>query len=221
MTAIIDLSHPIDESVPMFPGHPGPQIEEYLSRSRAAAHYTPGTSFVIHRYTFLGNTGTYLDAPFHRSADGADLSSLPLDHTAGLPGIVIDVRPAVMAGILGVGPDAMPAGDIAGHAVLLLTGWDAFWHTPRYLDRKPYLSAEAAVLLRDRGAALAGIDTWNIDDVADRARPAHTILLGAGIPIVENLCNLAALPPRGFRFFAPPLPVRGGSAIPVRAFAIA
>ncbi len=219
MTTIIDLSHPIDGSVPMFPGHPGPVIEEYLSRTSAAAHYASGTSFVIHRYSFLGNTGTYLDAPYHRFADGADLASLPLDRTAGLPGIVIDVRPAVAAGRFGIGPEAVPAGDIAGHAVLLLTGWDAFWNTPRYLDRKPYLSAEAAALLRERGAALAGIDTWNIDDVADLARPAHTILLGAGIPIVENLRNLAALPPHGFRFFAPPLPFRGGSAVPVRAFA--
>ncbi|MER3438946.1 MAG: cyclase, partial [Chloroflexota bacterium] len=165
-------------------------------------------------------TGTYLDAPYHRFADGADLSSLPLDRTTELPGVVIDVRPAVAAGLFGIGLDALAGLDITGHAVLLLTGWDAFWDTPRYLDRKPYLSDEAAALLRDHGAALAGIDTWNIDDVADRARPAHTILLGAGIPIVENLCNLATLPAQGFRFFAPPLPFRGGSAIPVRAFAL-
>jgi arylformamidase len=220
MITIVDLSHPIDERVPMFPGHPAPVLDEYLSRSRAAAQYAPGTSFVIHRYTFLGNTGTYLDAPFHRFPDGADLATLPLPRTVDLPGVVVDARAAVAAGQLGISPDALAGLDVAGHAVLMLTGWDRFWQTPEYLGGKPYITAACATALRDRGAALAGIDTWNIDDVADRARPAHTILLGAGIPIVENLRNLAALPAQRFRFFAPPLPFRGGSAIPVRAFAI-
>ncbi|HEY8447783.1 MAG TPA: cyclase family protein [Thermomicrobiales bacterium] len=219
---VIDLSHPIDANVPMFPGHPGPVIEEYLSRAASEASYAPGTSFVIHRYSFLGNTGTYLDAPFHRFADGEDLATLPLTSTVDLPGVVIDARPAVSMGEFGIGPGNVRSVsvDVRGRAVLLLTGWDRHWGTPAYLGEKPYLTGEAAAILREYGAALVGIDTWNIDDVADRTRPAHTVLLRGGIPIVENLRGLDALPPFDFRFFAAPLPIRGGSAIPVRAFAI-
>jgi kynurenine formamidase len=219
-TRVVDLSHPIDAQVPMFPGHPPPAVEEFLSRAASERNYAAGTSFVIHRYTFLGNTGAYLDAPFHRYADGDDLSVLDLAKTVDLPGVVVDARERVQQGNLGVDAAAIGDLDVGGRAVLIATGWDRHWPAPAYLDRKPYLTADGAELLRDRGAVLAGLDTWNIDDVSDRTRPAHSILLRAGIPIVENLRGLDELPRSGFRFFAAPLPFRGGSAIPVRAFAL-
>jgi arylformamidase len=217
---IVDLSHPIDDAVPMFPGHPQPAIEEFLSREASERNYAAGTSFVIHRYSFLGNTGAYLDSPFHRFADGDDLSVLDLAKTVDLPGVVIDARVQVRQGKLGVGPAQIGEVDVDGRAVLIATGWDRHWSSPAYLRRKPFLAGDGAALLRDRGAVLVGLDTWNIDDVEDRSRPAHSVLLGAGIPIVENLRGLDLLPQTGFRFFAAPLSFRGGSAIPVRAFAL-
>lgn len=224
-TIIIDLTHPLTTDMPMFPGLPGPETEEHLSREASRAHYAGGTSFVIHRHRFIGNTGTYLDAPFHRHAAGDDLAALPLAQTVNLPGVVLDATTAVASGRMGVDPEDLAALQVplAGRAVLLHTGWAARWPGTGYLDPvKPYLSGEAAEVLLASSVALVAIDSWNVDDVADRTRPAHTLLLAAGIPIVENLASLARLAAldRPFRFFAAPLPFVGGSSIPVRAFAI-
>lgn len=222
MSRVVDLSHVVEAGISMFPGHPQPEVEEFLSRDASRANYAPGTSFVIHRYRFVGNTGTYLDSPFHRFADGQDLSQLPLAATVDLPGVVVDASVEVSGGRPDVGPTALTrlGVDLAGQAVLILTGWEERWSTPAYLENKPFLSASGAEMLAESGAALVGIDNWNIDDVADPDRPAHSILLRAGIPIVENLRGLANLIDLKFQFFAAPLPFRHGSAIPVRAFAL-
>ncbi|MDW8060231.1 MAG: cyclase family protein [Thermomicrobium sp.] len=217
---VVDLTHPLDATVPMFPGLPGPEVVEYRSRDEMAAAYAEGTSFVVHRYCFVGNSGTYLDSPFHRYADGVDLAGLPLGRVADLPGLVVDVRWRVARGQLAVGPERFAGLELAGRAVLVCTGWDRFWGSDRYLAANPHLTAEAAALLVERGAALVGIDSWNVDDVADLARPVHSLLLRAGIPIVENLRDLARLVGRRFRFHAAPIPVRAGSAVPVRAYAV-
>jgi len=218
--AVIDLTHPLDAGVPMFPGLPAPEIAEYRSRQETAAQYVGGTSFVIHRYAFVGNSGTYLDSPYHRYAEGADLADLPLERVADLPGLVVDVRWRVARGLLAIGPEPFAGLDLAGAAVLVCTGWDRFWGSERYLAANPHVTEAAAQLLAERGVALVGIDSWNVDDVADRRRPAHSILLGAGIPIVENLCHLQRLVGRRFRFHAAPVPIRTGSAVPVRAYAV-
>ncbi|HVX31014.1 MAG TPA: cyclase family protein [Nitrolancea sp.] len=216
---LIDLSHPLDGEIPMFPGLPAPAIEVLLSREDSRSHYAGDTTFVIHRYAFAGNSGTYLDTPFHRHAAGADTASLPLAATADLRGLVVDVRVRVAQGERGFGPELFAGLDLAGAAVLVCTGWDRLWGAPEYLGPNPFLSREAGQLLVERGASLVGIDSWNIDDTGDGTRPVHTALLAAGIPIVENLCRLDQLPAGGFRFSAVPLPIRGGSAVPVRAFA--
>lgn len=217
---VIDLTHPFDASIPMFPGLPQPELVEYRTRTATAASYASGTSFVIHRYTFIGNSGTYLDAPFHRYEDGADLATLSLERTADLPGVVIDVRWLVAQGQLGIGPERFAGLELAGCAVLICTGWDRHWGTERYLAANPHLVGEAAESLIAAGAVLVGIDSWNIDNVADLSRPVHSTLLAAGIPIVENLRNLSSLIGRPFRFHATPIPIRAGSAVPVRAYAV-
>jgi kynurenine formamidase len=217
---IVDLSHPLDERIPMFPGLPAPRTSEFLTREASRPHYAGGTSFVIHRYELTGSSGTYLDAPFHRYADGVDLAGLPLEATVDLPGVVVDVAARVAGGTLGADAGTFADLDLAGRAVLVRSGWDARWDEPSYLDHNPHVTEAAARLLAERGAALVGIDSWNIDDTRDGRRPAHSILLRAGIPIVENLCRLVQLTGHRFRFSAAPLPFRGGSAIPVRAYAL-
>jgi kynurenine formamidase len=198
------------------PGLPGPAITPYLTREASRDHYAPGTEFAIDQLTLVGNTGTYLDAPYHRYPDGADLSSIPLARTADLPAVVVRVTGA---GQYGVGVGALAALDVRGAAVLLHTGDDARFGSPAYADERHFLTRAGAEWLAAHGAALVGIDALNIDDTEDGTRPAHTLLLAAGIPVVEHLTGLGQLPPSGAWFTAVPLRVEGLGTIPVRAFA--
>jgi kynurenine formamidase len=178
--------------------------------------YAAGTEFQIGRISMVANTGTYIDSPFHRYADGADIASLDLQTLAGVDGVV--VRAAGTAG-REIGYEAFATVEVTGKAVLVHTGWAVHWRTERYFEGHPYLSAAAAGYLRDSGAALVGIDSLNIDDTSGGDRPVHSILLGAGIPIVEHLCGLEQLPLTDFEFYAVPAMVRGMGSFPVRAFA--
>jgi kynurenine formamidase len=213
---LVELSHTIESGMTTYRGLPAPLVCDYLSREASRRHYEAGTEFQIGRIEMVANTGTYLDAPFHRYADGADIAALPLEGLVGLAGVVVR---APYERELAVDADRLEGLDVDGRAVLVHTGWDAHWRTERYLEGHPFLTRGAAELLAARGAALVGIDSHNIDDTRGRARPVHTVLLGAGIPIVEHLCGLAALPERGFRFTAAPVRVRGMGSFPVRAFA--
>jgi len=216
MSRLLDLSHAVEAGMVTYKGLPGPVITDHLSREASRASYAPGTTFQIGRIEMVANTGTYVDAPFHRWADGADLSALPLDRLAGRDGICI-AAPHVQR--LAVDEDFLKGKGVEGRAVLFFTGWSAFWGAPSYFQRSPHLTAAAASLLAARGAAIVGIDAHNIDDTDDRTRPVHSILLRAGIPVVEHLCGLEALPLSGFRFYAVPVKVVGMGTFPVRAFA--
>jgi arylformamidase len=214
---LIDLSHEIEHGMVTYRGLPAPAISDWLSRDASAARYAPGTTFQIGKIDMLANTGTYVDAPFHRYDGGKDIAGYPLEAVADLAGTVIRAtrRP-------GRPLDAswFRKADVRGRAVLVHTGWDAHWRSDAYATGHPFLTRDAAEHLVTAGAALVGIDSLNIDDDSDGARPAHTILLGAGIPIVEHLTNLGALPHAGFRFFAAPPRVKGMGSFPVRAFGI-
>jgi kynurenine formamidase len=214
---LIDLSHPIEHGMETYRGLPGPVIEDHLSREASRSHYAAGTEFHIGRITMVANTGTYLDAPAHRFADGADVAGLSLSVLADLEGIVVRVAGSTDRAIPA---SAFHADDVHGRAVLVHTGWDRHWRTDAYFSGHPFLTAEAAAFLRDAGAALVGIDSLNIDDTDDGTRPVHTALLAAGIPVVEHLRGLDQLPVTGFRFFAVPAPVRGMGTFPVRAMAL-
>ncbi|MEO8511075.1 MAG: cyclase family protein [Chloroflexota bacterium] len=214
---LVDLSHPIEAGMTTYPGLPAPVITPVLSREASRDRYAPGTEFAIDRIDLCGNTGTYVDSPFHRYADGTDLAGLPLERLADLPGIRIDLTGAHAPAIQ---RDALVPHELAGHAVLLHTGWDRHWRTDAYgSPDHPFLAADAVDYLVQAGAALVGIDSVNIDGTADGERPAHSGLLAAGIPVCEHLTNLGALPSTGFRFSAVPAPIRGFGTFPVRAWA--
>ena len=214
---LIDVSHALEHGMITYRGLPAPIICDYLSREESRQHYSEGTEFQIGKIEMVANTGTYLDSPFHRYADGADLSQLPLSVVANLEGIVVRAGDS-----FGQTIDASMFHnvDVRGKAVLVHTGWDAHWGSERYFDGHPFLTGEAARFLVSSGAKLVGIDSLNIDDILDTARPVHSILLKAGIPIVEHLCNLGTLPDEGFKFFAVPVKVKGMGTFPVRAFGI-
>ena len=214
----VELSHRIEDGMVTYPGLPAPAVSEHLSRRESEGRYAPGTTFSIGRIDMVANTGTYVDAPFHRFERGTDVARLPLERLADLPGVVVDargrgrsLRPELF--------DALQA-SLSGRAVLFATGWDSRWRTPEYGAGHPFLTRDAAARLIAGRAALVGIDSLNIDDTADLTRPAHTLLLEAGIPIVEHMTGVASVLGVPFRFFAVPPPFAGIGSFPVRAFAL-
>ena len=214
---LIELSHVIESGMTTHPGIPAPTISTFLSHEASAERYAPGTTFEIARIDMVANTGTYVDTPAHRYPGGEDLSEVPLERLVDLDGVVVDCRGRRVSHV-----DAAAFGGVrvAGRAVLVLTGWDANWGTPAYLSGNPFLTEDAARWLVTEGAALVGIDSLNVDSISDPRRPAHTVLLGAGVPVVEHLTGLSALPREGFRFFAAPPRIRGMATFPVRAFGL-
>jgi arylformamidase len=215
---LIDVSHTVEHGMVTYKGLPAPVITDHLSREESQNYYEFGTTFQIGRIDMVANTGTYLDSPFHRYPDGADLAGLDLYSLANLEGIVVrcrdpaerSIQVAALAGLY-----------LKDKAILFHTGWDARWRTEGYSNgAHPFLTEKAAKYLAEAGAALVGIDSYNIDDTDDRSRPAHSILLSRGIPIVEHLCGLGELPDQGFKFFAVPVKVKGFGTFPVRAFGI-
>lgn len=212
---LIDLSHTVADGLVTYPGLPAPVICDYWSREMTAGWYAPGVTFHIGKIEMVANTGTYLDAPFHRWADGRDVSALPLEAVADLDGLCVRVDPGQRA----IGAEAFARLDVRGRAVLVHTGWSRHWATDQYLAGHPFLTEAAAVYLQQSGAVLVGIDSLNIDDTADLRRPVHSHLLRHDLLIVEHLTNLSALPEAGFRFYAVPVKVAGMGTFPVRAFA--
>ncbi len=211
---LIDLSHAVEDGMITYKGLPAPIICDYLSREASRAIYAPGTEFQIGKIELVANTGTYLDSPFHRYADGADLADLDLAILADLPVVLVQAEGAGRA----IDVAAFAGHALRGKAVLVHTGWARHWRSDAYFAGHPFLTAAAAQHLVAAGTTLVGIDSYNIDDIADMQRPVHSALLGAGIPIVEHLCSLERVPPGDCRFFAVPVKVRGFGTFPVRAF---
>lgn len=213
---IIDLSHEIADGTITYPGLPGPMISDHLSRVASRERYADGYEFQIGRIDMVSNTGTYLDTPFHRFPDGHDLAGLDLERVVNAPGVLVDATAVQQAGA-----SLLDGVDVEGRAVLFHTGWASRWGTDGYGERNhPFVGVNAATVLVERGAAVVGIDSVNIDSTVGGERPIHTILLGAGIPIVEHLCRLDEVAGRVFRFTAAPPAVRGMGTFPVRAYAV-
>ena len=210
----IDLSHTIFDGLVTYKGLPSPIICDYLSREQSKANYEPGTEFQIGKIEMVTNTGTYIDCPFHRFENGKDLSEIELEQFAGLEAITINVE-----NVTAIDKSYFVAKEIRNKAILVYTGWSKHWNTPQYFEGHPYLTADAAEYLRECNVKLVGIDSHNIDDTSGRSRPVHTTLLGAGILIVEHLCNMDKLPESGYQFNAVPPKFKGAGTFPVRAYA--
>jgi arylformamidase len=213
---LIDLSHSVEHGMITYKGLPAPIICDYLSREASRARYAEGTEFQIGKIEMIANTGTYLDSPFHRYPHGADLSQLKLETIADLECVVV---PATNRSHRAIDRLPIDLQTLKGKALLVHTGWDAHWRTDQYFENHPHLSGALAQQLVAAGVSLVGIDSFNIDSTDDGTRPVHSALLGAGIPIVEHLCGLGAVPDKGARFFAVPVKVKGMGTFPVRAFA--
>jgi len=215
MKKFIDLSHTITDGLVTYKGLPPPIVCDFISREASKEHYAEGTSFQIAKIDMCSHTGTYIDAPFTRYEDSKDISELNLESLASLVGVKVVVPKSVTA----IDKSHFEGVDVKGKAVLVETSWSRHWNTEQYYEGHPYLTEDAAQLLKDNGAVLVGIDTYNIDTVDGKERPVHSILLGAEILIVEHMCSLHLVPTNGFSFYAVPVKVKGVGTFPVRAFA--
>ena len=213
---LIDVCHSIEDGMITYKDLPAPVITDHLTRADSRSRYTPGTEFHIGKIEMVANTGTYLDTPFHRYARGKDLAELDLYAVANLDGIVVRCPNE-----LSIDETRFKGLDVNGKAILLHTGWNRHWRTDEYLSgNHPFLTTEGATYLAKQGAVLVGIDSYNIDSTADGSRPAHSILLGHDIPVLEHLCGLGDLPDSGFKFFAVPVKIKRFGTFPVRAFGL-
>jgi arylformamidase len=216
MATIVDLSHVVEDGTVTYPGLPAPVISDHVSREASHQRYAPGYEFQIGRIDMVANTGTYLDTPFHRYPDGHDLAGLDPARVVGVPGTVVDA-----GGDQEVSAALLDGLDLAGHAVLFRTGWDRHWGTERYGEPDhPYLGVAAAERLAEGGAAVVGIDSVNIDGTRTGERPIHSVLLAAGVPIIEHLTGLEQIGGRPFTLVAAPPAIRGMGSFPVRALAV-
>jgi kynurenine formamidase len=215
MRRFVELNHVLEDGMTTYPGLPRPKIGAFLDHERSRGRYAGKAEFYLGKVDMVCNLGTYLDSPFHRYPDGADLSRIPLEAVAGIPGIALD---AAASADRSISLDCDPS-EVRGRAVLIRTGWDRRWGTDAYWQPGPFLSGELIDLLSQAKPTLVGVDFWNVDNTEDPSRPAHTRLLAEGILVVEHLCNLSALPRTGFRFYAAPPRVVRGASFPVRAFA--
>ena len=213
---LIDLSHTIEDGLVTYKGLPAPIICDFLSRETSREHYTGGTEFHIGKIEMVANTGTYVDSPFHRFADGIDLSELLLESLADLSGIVVHTSGIERA----ITADMFSGQNVRGKAVLVNTGWARYWGTDQYIEGHPFLTENAAAYLAEAGVSFVGIDSYNIDDTNDGSRPVHTRLLRSNIPICEHMCNLENLPESGFQFHAAPVKIKAFGTFPVRAYAV-
>ena len=214
MSRFIEVSHKIEEGMETYRPLPPPKVE--VLNDYDASRYQGKSEFLIASLHICGNTGTYVDSPRHRYRGGVDLAGLPLERVAALEVVVVDatrVGRAIDAG-------ALPSGSLEGKALLVRTDFSRHWRTESYFKDNPFLTADACRALVDAGAAFVGIDSLNIDAIEDMSRPAHTILLGAGIPVCEHMTNLSALQSGIGRLHAVPIAWVGGATFPVRAYVI-
>ena len=214
VSRLVDLSHTIEDGMPVHPGLPPPVIGAVLDHEESRQRYQGKAEFFLGKVELPGNTGTCLDAPYHRYRDGEDLASISIDRIAGLPAVVVEAPAEHRPIDLELDQDAA-----RGRAILVRTGWDRRWGTEAYWEPGPFFSKDGAERLARLDPALVGVDFANVDDTDDPSRPAHTILLGGGVIIVEHLTGLGALPRAGFAFSAVPPRIVRGASFPVRAFA--
>ena len=217
MTRFIEVSHPVVAGMKTYPELPEPAVQVLLDYDASHERYQHKAEFFIAALHLCGNTGTYVDSPIHRHRGGTDLAGLPLERLADLDAVVIDATSAGRA----IGPEVFGRANVADKAALFRTDFSRHWGTSAYFSDNPFLTAAACDALLDAGVRFVGIDSLNIDDTADPSRPAHTKLLGAGIPVCEHMTNLAAVPVTGGRLHAVPIAWVGGASFPVRAYVVA
>ncbi len=208
---IIDLSHPLDENMPVYPGTEQPVFAEGCTLE--------ADGFREKKITFYSHTGTHMDAPSHLLPDGRCLDDFPLGYFTG-PACVLNAAGGEGSVITEQTVLSLESTLRQAEYLLVQTGWSRFWNSSGYFGRFPVLTLEAARFIASLGLKGIGFDCISADAMDAPALPNHKILLGAGMVIIENLQGLEQLPRSGFSFSAFPLPISGADGSPVRAAAI-
>ncbi len=226
MAGIIDLSHVFEDGMPGFRmrNEDGTftqytaRVRPLLTHEQSLPKYQGKACFEITEMAFQTSVGTYMDSPYHRYPDGRDIARIEIDEVV-LPGLVVDVRGRRESESVGLDVlSGLGTASLKGKAVLFNFGWDKHWGCEEYYSY-PHISGDVARHLLSAGVRLVGVDTINIDDSKDLARPVHTLLLKNEVLVVENLTGLERLHGKEFRFFAVPWKARKAASLPIRAFA--
>ncbi|MCC7416327.1 MAG: cyclase family protein [Acidobacteria bacterium] len=199
----IDVSVPLDADLPTYPGNTPYSLE-------AVKRLADGGSANVSTLRCSAHTGTHVDAPRHVFDGGAGVEALPLDVLCG-PARVIELttRGAVEAA------DFAPH-DLAGETrVLLKTSNSGLWGSPDFDRGYVGLGDSGARHLRDRGVKLVGVDYLSVEPFGTPGAPAHRVLLGAGIVVVEGL-DLRQVEPGAYEMFCLPLRMTGADGAPAR-----
>ena len=209
---IIDLTHTITPDMPMYPGSAAPSMTPTGSLTRTGYRET--------QITLSSHTGTHMDAPSHLLREGSNLEVLPASQFCGRA-VVLDVShmepgSVITADYLKAQNGVVRSADF----VLFYTGWEKKWGTEAFLSEAfPVPDEEAARYLVSCGLKGVGTDAISVDSLSGSDYPAHKVLLGGGLVIVENLCLKKVVGRKDVMFFALPLKYAGADGAPVRAIA--
>jgi kynurenine formamidase len=209
---IVDLTHPIHCSMPVYPGSEPPSVEIACSIER--------DGFAEHRIRLFSHTGTHVDAPAHLNAGGKTLDRYPADHFVG-NALIVDVSARSSGREIDLSVLEPFAGMVENvEFVLLRSGWSRYWGSPEYFSGYPVLNREAALRLSRFRLKGIGIDAVSFDRENDKDYPNHRTLLGRDILLVENLTDLGKLPDEPFLFSCLPMKIENAEGAPVRAVAL-
>jgi kynurenine formamidase len=206
----IDLTLPLHPAAPVYPGDDPTEFQRRLAIEREG--------YLTHRICLGTHAGTHVDAPAHRIVGG-----MTVDHLSVLDACVGE---AVLRDVTGAKHREIVQDDMKeragacprGGRLILRTGWSSRYGTSGYYRGHPVLSRELAELIVQSGVRLVGIDTPSVEDDSTGVE-VHTLLLGAGIIIVEGLGNLELVPEGRFFLSVAPLRLAGLDGSPARAYA--
>ncbi|MDO4719104.1 MAG: cyclase family protein [Peptostreptococcaceae bacterium] len=210
---VIDLTHRIEEGMPVYPGTEGPKLRMANSYEKDGFKET-----LLRMYS---HTGTHMDAPSHLYAQGRSLDEFSVSRFVGL-GVVIDclgLREGDKIGMSHIERQREEAEK--ADFLLFCTGWDKYWGSEKYFGDYPTIDEEVARYIAEKGKKGVGLDVIGLDPIGDADLPLHKIVLRSNeTVIIENLKNLSRLGRELFTFCALPLHYIGGDGAPIRAVAI-
>jgi kynurenine formamidase len=212
MKIYIDLTHVIEEGMPVWPGEPQPDIEETMSLGKDIC--------AVQRIRFSNHLGTHLDAPSHFIKDGITVDRIPLQTLIGKAAI-LDFTNKKKNDFI-TGEDLREHMELieSGTRVLIKTGWDKYFNQETFYDGFPCLTLGAAELFASKKLRLLGIDTPSPSPIDDHEQMIHKILLGSGIILLESLKNLTFIEEDECGLIVLPPPFRNFSGSPCRVVAL-
>ena len=209
---LIDLTHTLENNMMVFLGDSPPVFQKTMT------HASDGAQVI--RMDIATHHGTHIDCPLHFVADGKAADNSDLNNFYGKAAIADCTSFGLNTQISAEHFKDLNLNWDAIDWLIVYTGWYKFWGSPRYLDHFPVLSVEAARFLQGKNLKGIGLDVISIDAIDSVDYPVHKIILGSGMYVIENLCNLHQIPACEFTLAAFPLKIAEGDGSPIRAVAL-